>query len=225
MQIDTLMPSWHLCVMNLRRESLRQRQAQQVRAAILEAALVALEEMTGDELSMVHIARLAGVSLRTVYRHFSDRAALLEAAGNHLYASLDVAIDIAAPEDIASSFRVAARQLSKRPKLARALVQSRAGRASRSRVRSQRVQAISGALEQLTGGVEPGAAVAATAIITHLCSAAAWVQVAEESGLSDEQAQEAVAWAIETLVSSLKSQVSGRRRDKIARRSPHEELS
>lgn len=219
------MPRWHRCVMNAGRESLRKRQAQQVRAAILEAALVALEEMTGAELSMAHIADLAGVSLRTVYRHFSDRAALLEAAGNHLYASLDVAIDIAAPEDIASSFRAAARQFSKRPKLARALVQSRAGRASRSRVRSQRVQAISGALEQLTGGVEPSLAVPATAIITHLCSAAAWVQVAEESGLSDEQAQEAVAWAIETLVSSLKSQVPGRRRDSVTRQPSHEELS
>jgi hypothetical protein len=105
------------------------------------------------------------------------------------------------------------------------LVQSRAGRASRSRVRSQRVRAISGALEQLTGGVEPSVAVRATAIITHLCSAAAWVQVAEECGLSDEQAQEAVAWAIEILVSRLTSEVSARRRAPAARQPSREELS
>jgi AcrR family transcriptional regulator len=211
--------------MNSEPSGLRQRQAQQVQTAILEAALAALEEMTAHELSMLHIAQLAGVSLRTVYRHFPDRAALLEAAGNHLYASLEVPIEIAAPEDIASSFRVAARRLSKRPKLARALVQSRAGGASRSRVRSHRVQAISGALEQLTDSVEPSAAVRARAMITHLCSAAAWVQVAEESGLSDGEAQEAVAWAIETLVGSLTSQVRGRRRDTATRQSSRKELS
>ena len=220
------MPYWHVCVMSLGRSNLRERQAQHVRIAILEAVLTALESMAGDELSMGHIAKRAGISLRTLYRHFPDRAALLEAAGDHLYASLEVPIAVTKAEGIAASFRVAARKLSSRPKLARALVQSRAGRTSRSRVRSRRAQAIGTALEQLTEQVGPAIAGHAKAVITHLCSAAAWVEVADENGLSDEQAQQAVGWAIDALVRSLRNEVGGRDRAKASKtQSPKKELS
>lgn len=205
--------------------SLRERQAQHLRTVILDAVLAALESMAGDEMSMSRIAKEAGVSLRTLYRHFPDRAALLEAAGDHLYASLEVPFAIAEPEDIAASFRVAARHLSARPKLARALVQSGAGRASRSRVRSRRTQAIAVALEQLTEQVEPTVASRAKAVITHLCSAAAWVEVADESALSDEQAQEAVGWAIDALVRSLRNEAGGARSQASGAQAPQKELS
>lgn len=184
--------------------SLRQRQGQQVRTAVLEAAIGALETRDVDDLSMADIAEASGVSLRTLYRYFPDRASLLEEAGERLYAQLGVRFDIVAPEEIAASFRDAARRLSARPKLTRALVQSRAGRVTRSGVRGQRVQAIGAALESISTAVDPGLARRARAVITHLCSAAAWVGVAEESGLPDPEAQEGVAWAIDALVRTLR---------------------
>jgi AcrR family transcriptional regulator len=212
--------------MKPRPQSLRDRQAQQVRTSILDSALAGLESMAADELSMADIAEGAGISLRTLYRHFPDRASVLAAAGDHYYAALDVPITIASPEDIASSFRLAARQLSDRPELARALVHSRSGRASRSRVRTHRAQAISVAVGQLTEGLEPALARKAKAVITHLCSAAAWVETADDSGLPDAEAQEAVAWAIQTLVDSLRdpSRTPSRRQAGDARPA-HKELS
>ena len=185
--------------------SLRERQARQVREVVLDAVISQLEHQHADDLSMAEVAQAAEISLRTLYRYFPDRASLLQAAGEHLFAALGVPVDIEGADHIASSFLAAARQLSARPALARALVQSTAGRTARSAARPRRTRAITTALKPLTDRLDPQLARHATAVIAHLCSAAAWVTVADESGLSDADAQAAVAWAIDALVSTLKT--------------------
>ena len=185
---------------------LRQRQAQQVRAALLEAAISQLEGSKRSDVSMAEVAEAAGVSLRTLYRYFPDRAALLGAAGDHLYRSLGVPFEIAGPEDIAASFREAARRLGTRPQLARALVRSEPGNLSRSTLRRQRLEAIRDALKPLTDDLDSRIAQRASAVIAHLCSAAAWVSIADECGLSDADAQETVGWAIDALVATLRKE-------------------
>jgi AcrR family transcriptional regulator len=185
------------------RLSLRERQAQQVRTLVLDAVLAELEGKDFDDVAMAEVADAAGISLRTLYRYFPDRGALLHAAGEHLYGALGVPFDIAGPEDISASLLDAAGRLSTRPGLARALVRTTAGRATRSAVRGQRVQAISTALKPLVDGLDPDMARRATAVIAHLCSAASWVLIADEQGLDEADAQQAVAWAIDALVATL----------------------
>lgn len=182
---------------------LRERQAEQARTAMLEASIAQLESKAADEVSMAEIARAAGVSLRTLYRYFPDRASLLRAAGEHLYASLGVPFEISGPETISASLLDAAKRLSTRPELTRALVRTPAGRATRTPVRGRRVQAIRTALEPVTESLDADTARWATAVIEHLCSAASWVFIADDQGLDDVDAQRAVAWAIDVLVSSL----------------------
>lgn len=184
-------------------ENLRDRKTRLVRTAVLEAAISLLETTGADEVSMAQIADSAGVSLRTLYRYFPDRAALLHAAGEHLYASLGVPFDVSGPDQISASLLEAARRMSTRPELTRALVRTTAGRAARSAARSQRVAAIKTALEPVTEKHDADTARWADAVIAHLCSAASWVIIAEDSSLDDSDAQRAVAWAIDRLVSSL----------------------
>jgi AcrR family transcriptional regulator len=183
--------------------TLRERQAELVRASALDAAITLLEQREAEDLSMMEIAEAAGISLRTLYRHFPDRAALLQAAGERLYASLGVPLAIASAEDIAASFREAAAKLASRPRLVRVLVRNGAGRVMRSAVRGKRLAQIHAALAPVGSSVDPDLAVRASAVISHLCSAAAWVAVADESGLADPEAQAAVAWAIDALVRRL----------------------
>jgi AcrR family transcriptional regulator len=189
--------------MNDRPAGLRERQAEQARTAMLEAAIAQLESKAADDVSMAEIAETAGVSLRTLYRYFPDRASLLRAAGEHLYASLGVPFEISGPETISASLLDAAKRLSTRPELTRALVRTPAGRATRTPVRGRRVQAIRAALEPVTEGLDVDTTRWATAVIAHLCSAASWVFIADDQGLDDADAQRAVAWAIDVLVSSL----------------------
>lgn len=189
--------------------SLRERQAQQVRAAVLEAVISELENKAVDDVSMAGVARSAGISLRTLYRYFPDRSSLLHATGEHLYGSLGVPFDIAGPEDISASLLDAAHRLSARPELTRALVRTTAGRDTRSAVRGERVEAIRTALKPLTDDLDPDTARWASAVIAHLCSAASWVIITDESGLDEADAQQAVAWAIDSLISTLPA-ASGR---------------
>lgn len=182
---------------------LRVRQADEVRHAILDAVLAELEARPVDDVSMADIARASGVSLRTLYRYFPDRTTLLEAAGSRLYAALGVPIAIAGPEAIGASFLEAARRLATRAELARALVRTSAGRTTRAPVRAERVGAVHRALEPLIGRVDADTGRRAAAVIASLCSAASWVTIADESGLEAAEAQEAVRWAIDTLVGAL----------------------
>jgi AcrR family transcriptional regulator len=57
---------------------LRERQAQQTRDAILDTLTSLLADRAVDEVTTREIANAAGVSERTVYRHFPDRSSLLE---------------------------------------------------------------------------------------------------------------------------------------------------
>ena len=91
---------------------LRQQQVKQLRTAVLEAVIAKLESTAPDDVSMADIAQSAGISLRTLYRYFPDRASLLQSAGEYLYGSLKVPVEIAAPEDIARSFIEAAQRLA-----------------------------------------------------------------------------------------------------------------
>lgn len=193
---------------------LRQQQVRQLRTAVLEAVIAKLESTAPDEVSMADIARSAGISLRTLYRYFPDRASLLQSTGEYLYGSLGVPVEIAGPEDIARSFVEAARRLAARPRLTRALIRTGAGEVARSAMRRQRVKAIRAALEPATAGLDADFARRATALITHLCSATSWVNVADESGLSDADAQAAVGWGIDALIDTLRgaAQRPGRRR-------------
>lgn len=189
--------------------TLRERQADQVRLAVLDAVVAQLEQRSIDDVVMSEIAADAGISLRTLYRYFPDRAALLHAAGEHLYRDLGIGYDITGPDSISASFRDAAARLSSRPALTRALVQTTAGRLTRSGVRQQRVEAIRTALSSLTAGLDADLARRAAAVIAHLCSAASWVTVSDDSGLDDDDAQQAVAWAIDVLIDAVRSQRPG----------------
>lgn len=185
--------------------ALREKQAKQVRIAVLEAVIAKLESEAPDDVSMADIAQSAGISLRTLYRYFPDRASLLQSAGEHLYNSLGVPVAIAEPEDIARSFSEAAWRLAARPRLTRALVRTGAGQVARSAMRKQRVQAIRTALKPATSGLDTDLVRRATALITHLCSATSWVSIADESGLSDADAQAAVSWGIDALIGTLRT--------------------
>lgn len=186
--------------------SLRERQAEQVRTAILDATAGLLDTAAVGDISMSDVAAAAGLSLRTLYRYFPDRSELLQAAGEHVYSALGVPIDITGPKDISVSFLDAARRLASRPELARALVQTTAGRAARTAGRPRRVAAIRSALAPVTSDLDDDTARWATAVIAHLCSAVSWVSITDDSGLDEADAQRAVAWAIDTLVNTLEEQ-------------------
>lgn len=183
--------------------TLRERQAEQLRNAVLDAVVNELETKPVDDISMGDVAQAAGISLRTLYRCFPDRPALLHAAGERLYETMGVPYEVTSASDVSASFLAAAERLAQRPALARALVQTTAGRAARSATRSRRVAAIREALNPVTEGLDAEHAREASAVIAYLCSAASWVGIAQDSPVDDRGAQRGVAWAIDALIATL----------------------
>ena len=68
---------------------LREEQARRTRIQILEALVDLVSEEGPTELSIRDLANRAGVSQRTVYRHFPDRQALLDGLVEHVGAMAD----------------------------------------------------------------------------------------------------------------------------------------
>ncbi len=184
--------------------SLRDRQAADVRRGVFEALVRHLEAGDADRLSMDDLAREAGVSRRTLYRYFPTRPALLAAASDWIREELlDLPVEIG-DEGIAASFRAAAKQLERKPDLARALLRTDTGRAVRGSYRRARADAIRRALAREVPGLARRELERASGVLRYLCSSTAWIAVQDESGLSASGAQDAVEWAIAALLATLR---------------------
>ena len=82
--------------------SLRERQADLTRSAILDAAAELFADNGESDLTMQRVADKAGVSLRTVYRHFANRRDLINGMGGLLDArfSREAGLDKDLPDRI-----------------------------------------------------------------------------------------------------------------------------
>ena len=182
---------------------LRREQAQGTRERILDAAASVITE-AGDFV-VARVANRAGVSVRTVYHHFPDREAMLDALGEWLAAQLGYPRQ-ELPEDLAS-FADETVAMCKRfdadyDKM-RAFFSTPVGRATRRYARTRRLEH----LRRLAGaeltGVDPRTAEWAVVIIHQIASSRTWLALRDETELDGSDAAEAVGWAIRTLLESV----------------------
>jgi AcrR family transcriptional regulator len=212
--LATTVSMWHDGAIMLKaapRQPLRERQAEQVRAAILDALVARLEREAPEDVPIDELASDAGVSRRTLYRYFPSKDALLAAAEERLVARLRLPTEFASADQISAAFRETSYQLEAYPTLARALRQTTASRL-RPPLRARRIEALARVLEPLTRDLDAPEAQRIVAVIAYLCSANAWVMIGDESGLAGEEIRAAVSWAIETLL------VDVRRRGRVTKK-------
>ena len=186
--------------------SLRDRQADVIREAILDALAARLDHDNPDDIAMPQVAADAGISLRTLYRYFPTREAVFDAVGDHVVARLGLPRDIDGADDIAPVFLESARLGAKSPQLVRAMLWTRLGRRARSPHRHRRVASVTAALAEVTSHLSAAEARRRKAAVVYLCSLPAWITVSEECELSAEDARRGIAWAIEALVGVLREE-------------------
>jgi AcrR family transcriptional regulator len=194
--------------------SLREQHALATRERILGAVADLLEAGGTQELTVPAVAEASGVSLRTIYRYYPTREALLEGAGRWIG---DELLEHRYPRDldeVADLYREGARDFDARPGLVRALAFSQLGQQVRGYRRRERLDAISRSLRsELTNLNEPELR-QAEAVLAYLHNMLAYTTLREESGLSGAEIGEAVGWAIRTLIADLRKRNRHRRRDK-----------
>ena len=184
--------------------SLREQHADATRARILSAVADLLEADAAGELTMPRVAEASGVSLRTIYRYYATREALLEAAGRWIGDELFGHRYPRDLEETAELFRVGCADFDERPGLVRAMAFSQLGRQARGHRREERLDAIRKALHDEVGDLPREELRHAEAVLAYLHNMLAYTSMREEHGLSGREIGEAAAWAIRTLAADLR---------------------
>jgi AcrR family transcriptional regulator len=180
---------------------LRERQAQQTRDSILDALGELLAEKAADEVTTKELAGAAGVSERTVYRHFPDRTSLVEGLADRFVTSAGRPPVV--PERLADVGPLVVelfRALEEHhvEAQAEALLNSDPRRyASATRRHTQQFRAL---VEDGFPELDAGRQQALASIVRVLASPQAWLRLRAEFGIAGDDSGSIVAWAIEALI-------------------------
>jgi AcrR family transcriptional regulator len=184
------------------RRSLRDLHAEKTRELIIDAVIDQLGDTGVLEFSYFEVARRAGISVRTLYRHFPERDDLFAAViqrinarvGFHEYPSTGRGmIDLARTLFPAFDENVA---------LILAQQQTRLGTEVRSQGRRDRAKAARRAVDDTAPGLSPERREDIAAVCHCLLSSDAWRRMREDFGLDGKRSGEAIAWALETLLAA-----------------------
>lgn len=190
--------------MSTSKPSLRERQAEELRASLRAAFVELVLERGGTGFSLHDVAAVAGVSDRTLYRHYPSREALIEAVTTEEVAALererrddvaDVGTSIFTDaEVVADAFEL----FEKHGDLVRALRMLRAsGEENPASVERTRL-----AREQLrAAGIDPAAVDQLTGLLRLMSGGDAWARMAEpDIALDARAAGYAAHWAVQVLI-------------------------
>lgn len=187
--------------------TLRDRQVAQTREFILDALTLLLGDRRADEVTTRDIAAVAGVSERTVYRHFPDRAALLEGLTQRLppFDGPKPSFGAGGLDDLAPTSRRLMELLDEHYVTARAEAVFNADPrrfASETQANSREIR------DMLAAGLpnlDEREQLRIAAVIRCLASSQAWLRMREEFGVPGTESGPVVAWVIDTIFRELRA--------------------
>lgn len=183
---------------------LRERQTELTREMILQALTDQLAAGGLRELNIPGLARRAGVSVRTVYRYFPDKEALLDAAEQWLDDRIAPGAIPVSADDMATSAEQIFAAFDANESIMLAQWATAVGRVLRAKGRKRRLEAYETALREVTSHLSRTEARAALAILSYLRSSWTWKTLRDEFGMSGAESGKAVAWALRTLIADLR---------------------
>jgi AcrR family transcriptional regulator len=189
------------------RSSLRQEQAELTRRKITRAAVDLLDARGGPEgITFKAVAAGAGVTEITVYRHFPTREALLQGVWGRL--NEEMGPQIGMPQDEAALIDQHGRLFAGFDRLAPqilAALSTPQGKEMRAALNEERRTAFLGIVDEAAPGLGEPERTRAAAVLQLLHSAHAWASLREQWNLDGAAAGEATRWAIETLLTKLRT--------------------
>lgn len=186
--------------------TLRERQKELTRTAILEALAEVIQEEGLYDFAVQDVADRAGVSHRTVYRHFPGRAELLDGLAGEMdrfFRDRDVPLVPDAAEELPAKVRTAFRLFGERPELMRAVAIGALATRTQPESRRARDRIFREKVAEAADGLPDSEVRAASAVVRYLANSLAWIVLTDQLGLEQEEAEDAVAWAVETLLDDL----------------------
>lgn len=186
---------------------LRQSQVNRTRDLILDALTELLTTHHADEISTRQIAERAGVSQPTVYRHFPDRMALIEALATRIEKQ-DGAWLSTPPQTleewttwIEHAFRIA--DVHPVEATAEAVLSADPRRASRSR--RERSRDFLDLLARSLPDLDEQDVRRAAALLRVLGSVQTWLRMREEYGIDGADSGQLVTWSVRILAREIRA--------------------
>jgi AcrR family transcriptional regulator len=175
------------------------------RERILEAIGKGLGRGGLDSLSFADVARLAGVSDRTVHRCFPTRGKLLEAFQEWLLRRpLALKRFPATEKELVKTVPKVFAEFERHEQLFRSYLTIELAHGENQPGHLLWRQVVQQCLKDATRGLPQDEARRAVAVVQALFGSPAWRALRDRAGLSTRQAAAAVAWAIEVLVRELR---------------------
>jgi AcrR family transcriptional regulator len=179
---------------------LRRQRMERTRERILDGLVDTLARGVA-ELSMPAVARAAGVSVPTLYRHFPTKGALVDALGPYIAGKLGLnsASLPHSPEDLVAMVRDFYVHASGLDAGLQALAASELGRSLRRPALPDRFQMIENALAPVTHRLSETDRIHLRDAVVLLTSSAMMRACKDYLDLSGEQAADRITWAVLTL--------------------------
>ncbi len=183
---------------------LRDGQAEATRRLIVEGLIEQLADGGLPEFSLPRVAKRAGVTTRTIYRHFPTREALLAAVDAEMEARVGSNFDVADADAIVASVRPQFEMFDAHATLIKALLQAGVGGEIRARGRQRRAARLRAVLAAAHPGMSAAELSRATALVHLIFSAGSWEALQQVWGLSSEEAATTVEWGVQTILAELR---------------------
>jgi AcrR family transcriptional regulator len=186
--------------------TLRERQVAQTRELILDAVTTLLADRRADEVSTRDIAAVAGVSERTVYRHFPDRNALLDGLSRRLPPLADKpSFGAGGLDELAPTGRRLMELLDEHYVTARAEAVFNADPRRFSPDTQDNTRDMRALIARELPDLGEREQLRIAAVIRCLVSTQAWLRMREEFGVPGTESGPVVAWVIDTIIKELRA--------------------
>ena len=187
--------------------NLRERQVAQTREFILDAVTALLGDRRADEVTTREIATAAGVSERTVYRHFPDRTAVLEGLSQRMTRidGVKPAFGAGSLDDIAPLSRRLMELLDEHYVTARAEAVFNADPRRFAADTQTNTRELRELFERELPELGEREQLRIAAVIRCLLSTQAWLRMREECGVPGTESGPVVAWVIDTIIRELRA--------------------
>jgi len=185
---------------------LRSRLADTTRAVIVDALVTQLVERDALDISYAELARRAGVSIQTLYRHFPTRDDLLDALTRRVGNAVGLREYPATREGVTAIVRGLFPRFDQHAALLSAQIHAGTSNKTRTKSRTRRASAFQDVLAVATPHLPADRRRAAAGILNLLVSANTWHRLREELALDGAASGEITAWAVDTLWRALEAE-------------------
>lgn len=183
----------------------REAKAEATRQKIIEALIQQLIENNSPDFSIEEAAATAGVTTRTLFRHFSNKEEMLLGVSEGILKLTGQIKEPLNPNDFLQVFKSTYCLFEQHPDLIKATLLSDLGRGARSTLAERRRKANMKALAPLVAQMPEEEAKAVQAVLCNLITAETWLNVTSNFNLDGNHAYAVIEWMLKLAFDALQA--------------------